>query len=180
MSDETSFREALERLVNAHSRENGSNTPDFILAEYLCTCLAAFDVATRRREQWYGRGDAGTGAPLSSRAVSWERPPQPPTSPEEIEEAKLKAIARMADETPKGQSVAGAVLELHELTMDEREKRATRSARVTAGAAAVLDTEIARTLASPDYTTIDGVKWAVDIGEMFADELERREREEKP
>ena len=49
------FRDDLEKLINKYSRENGSNTPDFILAEYLCDCLAFFDKAVRRREQWYNR-----------------------------------------------------------------------------------------------------------------------------
>ena len=48
------FRAELEKLVNKHSMENGSNTPDFILAEYLTGCLEAFDNAVKRRTQWYG------------------------------------------------------------------------------------------------------------------------------
>ena len=50
-----SFEKNLERLINRHSIENGSNTPDFILAEYLRTCLNAFNSASRAREKWYGR-----------------------------------------------------------------------------------------------------------------------------
>ena len=49
------FREDLEKLINRHSMENGSNTPDFILAEYLISCLQAFDFASRAREEWYGK-----------------------------------------------------------------------------------------------------------------------------
>lgn len=49
------FRSELERLLNRQSMENGSNTPDFILAEYLHACLDAFDAAVKHREQWYGR-----------------------------------------------------------------------------------------------------------------------------
>jgi len=33
--------------------ENASDTPDFILAQYLSDCLAAFDKAVRERERWY-------------------------------------------------------------------------------------------------------------------------------
>ena len=40
------FQERLRRLINSMSMESHSNTPDFILAQYLLTCLAAFDVAT--------------------------------------------------------------------------------------------------------------------------------------
>lgn len=35
--------------------ENGSNTPDFILAGYLTMCLEAYNQTINRRELWYGR-----------------------------------------------------------------------------------------------------------------------------
>ena len=47
------FRNELERLINRQSMESGSNTPDFILAEYLATCLSAFDRAVCQRTNWY-------------------------------------------------------------------------------------------------------------------------------
>lgn len=53
---ELDFRTELEHVINRHSRENGSNTPDFILAGYLADCLKAWDAATQAREKWYGRG----------------------------------------------------------------------------------------------------------------------------
>ena len=49
-----SFEEELQGLINKASMENGSDTPDFILATYLWDCLRAFELATRRRENWYG------------------------------------------------------------------------------------------------------------------------------
>lgn len=49
-----SFQKELERLINQYSVEGGSNTPDFILAEYLRCCLDVFDMVTRRRDEWYG------------------------------------------------------------------------------------------------------------------------------
>lgn len=52
---EAQFRSELSSLLNKCCRENGSNTPDFILAEYLGDCLRAFDVASRAREKWYGK-----------------------------------------------------------------------------------------------------------------------------
>jgi hypothetical protein len=55
------LRHEIERAVNSVSAENGSNTPDFILAEYLVSCLAAFDRATWARERWYGRQNKGPG-----------------------------------------------------------------------------------------------------------------------
>ena len=41
----------VQRAINFHSAENGSNTPDFILAEYLTGCLAAFDKAVQERHR---------------------------------------------------------------------------------------------------------------------------------
>jgi len=49
------FLEELKELLNKHSMENGSKTPDFILADYLCECLQNFDKTSRARERWYGR-----------------------------------------------------------------------------------------------------------------------------
>lgn len=49
------LRRKIEQAINLTSSENGSDTPDFILAEYLTDCLTAFDKATRTREKWYGR-----------------------------------------------------------------------------------------------------------------------------
>ena len=51
----SSFQKELEELINRHSLENGSDTPDFILADYLCECLMTWNLTTRRREQWFGR-----------------------------------------------------------------------------------------------------------------------------
>ncbi len=49
------FEKELESLINRFSKENESNTPDFILAQYLSGCLATFNVAVQQRETWYGR-----------------------------------------------------------------------------------------------------------------------------
>lgn len=49
-----SFLGELEALINRFSLENGSDTPDFVLAEYLQASLAAFDAAVRARERWSG------------------------------------------------------------------------------------------------------------------------------
>ena len=55
MKNTNTFRQDLEALINQHSVENGSDTPDFILADYLQDCLFAWDKATCSREKWYGR-----------------------------------------------------------------------------------------------------------------------------
>jgi hypothetical protein len=41
-------------LLNRYSQENGSNTPDFLLAEYLIACLATWNTMVVKRDQWYG------------------------------------------------------------------------------------------------------------------------------
>jgi len=52
---ETLFHKELVTLLNCHSRENVSNTADFVLAYFLEGCLAAFDQAVQQRETMYGR-----------------------------------------------------------------------------------------------------------------------------
>ena len=47
------FRKELEELINRFSLENNSNTPDFILAEYLKNSLKSFDLAVTKRSLWY-------------------------------------------------------------------------------------------------------------------------------
>jgi len=47
------FRKELISLINRHSLENGSNTPDFILADYLMDCLKVFNITTNLRGKWY-------------------------------------------------------------------------------------------------------------------------------
>lgn len=48
------FLRDLAVVVNGHSRENASNTPDYILAEFMASALQAFENASRLRERWYG------------------------------------------------------------------------------------------------------------------------------
>jgi len=50
-----SFKEELCSLINKYSIENGSGTPDFILAEYLIDCLHALNFCIYSREGWYTR-----------------------------------------------------------------------------------------------------------------------------
>lgn len=49
------FEQELRDLINRYSLENESNTPDFILAEFLIKCLEAFNEASNKREEWYGK-----------------------------------------------------------------------------------------------------------------------------
>jgi hypothetical protein len=49
------FKKDLESLINKHCIENESNTTDFILAEYLCDCLKAYEKIHASNEKWYGK-----------------------------------------------------------------------------------------------------------------------------
>jgi len=50
---ERDFLKELEKLINKYSKENGSNTPDYILAAYLQSCLYNFDTAVNLRNGFY-------------------------------------------------------------------------------------------------------------------------------
>ncbi len=47
------FGKELAQLINKHSLENLSNTPDFILAKFMSNCLDSFNLATKERTHWY-------------------------------------------------------------------------------------------------------------------------------
>ncbi len=51
--NKSQLRTDIEMAINRNSAENGSNTPDFILAEYLVSCLEAYDKAVHARSDWY-------------------------------------------------------------------------------------------------------------------------------
>ena len=53
MTSVDTFRLGLEELINRHSKENESNTPDFILANYIIAALKAFDDSVNARSNWY-------------------------------------------------------------------------------------------------------------------------------
>jgi hypothetical protein len=59
----------LTSLLNTHSQESASNTPDFILARYLLDCLSAFNAAQVRRAEWYAE-PRGTAPMLSDLRLS--------------------------------------------------------------------------------------------------------------
>lgn len=60
----THFEQELQHLLSQYAAENGSNTPDFILAEYLQNCLDNFNMTVNRRETWFGRGSIFLGEPV--------------------------------------------------------------------------------------------------------------------
>lgn len=58
------FRQELGKLINRCSMENGSDTPDWILRDYLIGCLVSFDESVKAREKWYGREPKPVDAPI--------------------------------------------------------------------------------------------------------------------
>jgi hypothetical protein len=52
---EQMFRPELIELLKQYGKQNGSNTPDFILAQFLIECLEAWDRATIARTNWGGK-----------------------------------------------------------------------------------------------------------------------------
>ena len=67
------LRAKIRKAINQCSAENGSNTPDFILADYLVNCLLAFDSAVNSRERWYSR-QPGWRRELQPTDTSWPKP----------------------------------------------------------------------------------------------------------
>ena len=51
----TQFRYEIKFLLNKMSMESDSDTPDFILAEFLSQCLSAFNEAVVSRTNWYSK-----------------------------------------------------------------------------------------------------------------------------
>lgn len=52
---ESKLKEEIRRQLNMHSRENVSDTADFVLAEYLMDCLEAYEKASNRQKDLKGR-----------------------------------------------------------------------------------------------------------------------------
>lgn len=45
----------LAEVINRNCLEKNSNTPDFILAEYLYDCLVSYEKIHNANEKWYGK-----------------------------------------------------------------------------------------------------------------------------
>jgi len=78
---DSDFELELSSLLNRHSRENASNTPDFILARVMLNALHAHDEATRARDDWYGIKPAPGAAPAA--------PTREPTTDEIVKAAGI-------------------------------------------------------------------------------------------
>lgn len=54
----TEFEGELRILLNRHSIENESDTPDFILASFIRRQLAVWNTTLAERDLWYGRHES--------------------------------------------------------------------------------------------------------------------------
>ena len=72
---EGTFQEELEELINRYSMENQSDTPDYILAEYLVSCLNTWAYITRQRDKWFGYKPFGYGEDDGRDSMGGEVPP---------------------------------------------------------------------------------------------------------
>jgi len=66
MPNPDAFLIDLQSLINRHSLENESDTPDFLLAAYLQRCLTLFGDVVRMRDTWYGQARQGQPVPVES------------------------------------------------------------------------------------------------------------------
>jgi hypothetical protein len=55
----------VQAVLNRHSRENMSGTPDFILAQFLASALEAYEQAVNSRDSWYSISQPQEGQPTS-------------------------------------------------------------------------------------------------------------------
>lgn len=73
LKKDSTFRMKLERLINECSLENRSDTPDYLLADYMITCLVAYEKTVnenRKLSKDTGAGQPITGQSLGSGRVS--------------------------------------------------------------------------------------------------------------
>jgi len=50
---ESQFYTELQALINCNCMENRSNTPDFVLAQFMMSALCAYEVAAQARDKFY-------------------------------------------------------------------------------------------------------------------------------
>ena len=53
VEDSTDLRTEIKELLNKYSRENISDTPDYVLRDYLWDCLKSYERAIEQRRHWF-------------------------------------------------------------------------------------------------------------------------------
>lgn len=91
------FRNALKQTINYHNQEAVSNTPDFILADFLAGQIDVFNKSVNERELFYGR------LPCSEAVCPSENKDAPPNLPSVIDRLKesILRIHVIAQEGPR-------------------------------------------------------------------------------
>lgn len=52
-----SLKKEIAGLLNKYSQENRSNTPDYMLADFMLGCLNVYENTIRSRTEWFERKD---------------------------------------------------------------------------------------------------------------------------
>lgn len=55
IKDKSEITTALSKLLNEHGIDSQTDTPDYILANYLVECLEAYVKAIDARRAWWGK-----------------------------------------------------------------------------------------------------------------------------
>lgn len=79
------FEQELKLLINRHSKENDSGTPDHILAKYMSACLDAYSEAVQSRAAWHSQPVnliGWNGQRLGKEVARMEESPEPAPSKE--------------------------------------------------------------------------------------------------
>ena len=92
------LKEEIQHLLNKCCAENASNTPDWILAEYLYDCLKAFEKASNAREKWYDV-KLEPGQDRSS-WMNKTASPEHPTAEQILDEMRLSAKKKAEGTVP--------------------------------------------------------------------------------
>jgi hypothetical protein len=97
-AEPSTLRDAIEEVINKHSAENGSNTPDFILANHLIGCIANFDATTKQRDEWWENRSLEGVAGFGRDAELLDRPTANPAEPPP--RFKIRPTANPAEPPP--------------------------------------------------------------------------------
>ena len=54
LKNRSKFEKELISLISRYSQENVSETPDFVLAEYIMGCMKVYEQTVKRRDEWFG------------------------------------------------------------------------------------------------------------------------------